>query len=291
MLGLGLMGSGIAQTLAAGGMAVKAVESNAAAIERGMGMIRSSLVTINARGVKKGTLTQEQADKNVADVLARIETSVDRQSLADVDLVIEAVPEVMSIKAEVYKDLNRICKKDAILASNTSGLSIEELTKYSERPKTTVGLHYFNPVPIMALVEIVKLDSTDPDALKEVERVVRLQGKSPVVARNTPGFIVNRLLIPYICQAFKLVEDGVATFQDVDVGMKLGAGHPMGPFQLADYVGLDTLLNVMKSWTQDYPNEPAFFIPKMLEDKVKEGKLGRKTGEGFFKWEGNNIAK
>lgn len=279
------------QTAAQAKFEVVAVDNDDASVNRGMGMIKKSLETIAAKAVQKGTVKQEDAAKNVEAVLSRIRTGTKRGDLADCDLVIEAVPETMEIKTPVYQDFGRILKPSTIIATNTSGLPVKAMADLCGRHETTIGLHYFNPVQLMGLVEVVKLDSTPQGIIDAATGFVKAIGKTPVLCKDTPGFVVNRLLVPYMAQALKLVEDGVADFKDVDAAMKLGAGYPMGPFQLSDYVGLDTTFNILTNWTKMYPGEPAFFVPKILEQKVKEGKLGRKSGEGFYKWKGNQIAE
>jgi 3-hydroxyacyl-CoA dehydrogenase len=153
-----------------------------------------------------------------------------------------------------------------------------------------IGMHFFNPVQLMRLVEVIKTDSTDPAVFARAMEFAKSLSKTPVECIDTPGFVVNRLLVPYMCSALLLVERGVATAADTDVAMRLGAGHPMGPIQLADYVGLDTCLSIMRGWAKEFPDEPAFAVPKSLEAKVAEGKLGRKSGEGFYKWDGDKLA-
>lgn len=249
-------------------------------------MIKKSLDTLAAKAA-----SPEEGAKKTAEVLGRIKSTTKRGDLADCDLIIEAVPETMEIKTPVYKDFGAILKPSAIIATNTSGLPVKAMADLCGRHQTTIGLHYFNPVQLMKLVEVVKLDTTPQAVVDAATGFVKAVGKTPVVCKDTPGFVVNRLLVPYMAQALKLVEDGVADFKDVDVAMKLGAGYPMGPFQLTDYVGLDTTLHILKNWTTMYPSEPAFIVPKVLAAKVAEGKLGRKSGEGFYKWQGNKIVE
>jgi len=227
VLGLGLMGHGIAQTAAAAGFQVVAVDSEDRFVQKGLAMIRGSLTTIASKSVAKGAATKEQADEQVALTLARITTATQREALAECDLVIDAVPETMEVKTPVYRDLARITRPDAVLASNTSGLAVKELAALSGRPETTIGLHYFNPVQLMALVEVVRLDSTPQRVVDAALAFVRAVGKTPVLCKDTPGFVVNRLLVPYMAQALQLAEAGVASYKDVDIAMKLGAGHPM----------------------------------------------------------------
>lgn len=269
VVGLGLMGHGIVQTAAAAGYTVVAVDANAEAVKRGMDMMAKSLHTIASKAVAKKTMTETAATAMVAETTARVTTSTSREALASCDLVIEAVPETMDVKTPVYADLARVLRPDAIIATNTSGLPVGKLADITGRPATTVralqplraaavavalalalgprllsprvwlcaqiGLHYFNPVQLMALVEVVKLDTTPQSVVDAAFKFVKSVGKTPVLCRDTPGFVVNRLLVPYMAQAMKLVDDGVASFRDVDTAMKLGAGHPMGPFTLADY--------------------------------------------------------
>jgi len=185
--------------------------------------------------------------------------------------------------------LGNIAKPSAILASNTSSLPIIDIAKASGRPSKLVGIHFFNPVQLMQLVEVVRTTVTDESAFKTVFDFVKILGKTPVSCKDTPGFIVNRLLVPFLAQSLLLLERGDASIEDIDTGMRLGAGHPMGPIHLADYVGLDTTLFILEGWVKSYPNEPAFVIPNILKQKVKEGKLGRKSGEGFYKWNGDKI--
>lgn len=288
VIGLGLMGHGIAQVSAASGFNVVAVDSSEAAVASGMGMIKKSVEAIRARAVAKGALP-DAAKKTHDDTLSRIETSTSRGALKDCDLVIEAVPETMAIKTPIYQDLARILRPDAIIASNTSGLQVSAMADIAGRRTSTVGAHYFNPVQIMQLVEVVRLPETPQSVIDAVVNVVRRQGKTPVVCEDTPGFIVNALLVPYLASAIRLLDKGVAGVEEIDTAMKLGAGHPMGPLHLADYVGLDTTHHILSNWAKDFPNDPAFTIPASLEAKVKAGDFGRKTGQGYYKWKGNSI--
>ncbi|RLN71912.1 hypothetical protein BBJ28_00022238 [Nothophytophthora sp. Chile5] len=287
MVGLGLMGHGIAQTAASAGFDVVALDSNAKGLESGMKRIEGSLGKLLGRSVKKGALTQQQADEQAAATLARITPTTDLADLGDCDLVIEAIVENVEVKKEFYANLGRVAKPSAILASNTSSLAISDFAGSSDRAPQVVGLHFFNPVQLMKLVEVVRTDSTDPAVFEACKQWVLDIGKHPVSCKDTPGFIVNRLLVPYLSQAIALYERGDATKEDIDVSMQYGAGHPMGPITLADYVGLDTTLFILEGWVRDHPNEPAFFVPDVIRKKVAEGKLGRKTGEGFYKWDGD----
>jgi 3-hydroxyacyl-CoA dehydrogenase len=287
MVGLGLMGHGIAQTAASSGFQVVALDMNEKGLEAGMKRIESSLGKIQARSVKKGAITEAQAQTTIAETLARITPTTKTEDLADCDLIIEAIVENVDVKKDFYAKLGKIAKPSAVLASNTSSLAITDFAGSSGRADKVVGLHFFNPVQMMKLVEVVQTDATDPAIFEACKQWVHAIGKHPVSCVDTPGFIVNRLLVPYLAQAIALYERGHASKEDIDVSMQLGAGHPMGPITLADYVGLDTSLFILEGWVRDHPNEPAFFVPEILRQKVKEGKLGRKSGEGFYKWDGD----
>ncbi|OQR95289.1 hydroxyacyl-coenzyme A dehydrogenase, mitochondrial precursor [Thraustotheca clavata] len=287
MVGLGLMGHGIAQTAAMAGYDVVAVDMTQKSLDAGLARIEGSLNKLHARHVKKGDWTTDKAKDEFAAVMGRIHGSVTNKDLADCDLVIEAIVENVDIKKVFYKELGGIVKPSGILASNTSSLSIGDFAGSSGRPSQVVGLHFFNPVQLMKLVEVVETSQTDPKVFDISKRWAASLGKTPVSCKDTPGFIVNRLLVPNLAQALFLMERGDASMEDIDISMQLGAGHPMGPITLADYVGLDTTLSILEGWVKKYPNEPIFAVPESLRQKVKEGKLGRKTGEGYYKWDGD----
>ena len=195
----------------------------------------------------------------------------------------------MSLKIDFYSKLSTIAKPSCIFASNTSSLRITDMDHASGRSDKFVGLHFFNPVQIMRLVEVISTEQTDPAVYEQMTSFGKALGKTVVCCGDTPGFIVNRLLVPYLAQAMAMVDRNDASILDIDASMKLGAGHPMGPLELADYIGLDTALHILDGWVRDFPNEPAFFIPKVLKKKVAEGMLGRKSGKGFYKWEGDKC--
>ncbi|KAL7681602.1 putative 6-phosphogluconate dehydrogenase-like domain superfamily, 3-hydroxyacyl-CoA dehydrogenase [Plasmopara halstedii] len=287
MVGLGLMGHGIAQTAATAGFDVVGLDADPKGLATGMKRIENSLNKLHSRSVKKEILSQQQADEKTATVLARITPTTELNDLSECDLIIEAIVENVEVKKDFYANLGQIAKPSAILASNTSSLAISDFAGSSGRASHVVGLHFFNPVQLMKLVEVIRTDSTDPKIFDACKQWVLDIGKHPVSCKDTPGFIVNRLLVPYIAQAISLYERGDASKEDIDVSMQFGAGHPMGPITLADYVGLDTSLFILEGWVHDHPNEPAFFVPKILRKKVAEGKLGRKSGEGFYKWDGD----
>jgi len=283
------MGHGIAQITADKGLQVIAYDNNQTSLDKGIKMITASATSIANKAVTKGEIDKSTANTRVSTLIGNITPSTKLDSLSTCDLIIEAGPEDADIKAKLYTDLSKILNTKTILASNTSGLEINWLATKFGRQQQVVGLHYFNPVQIMRLVEIIQTPDTPKEIVEGLIKFVKFQGKTPVLAADTPGFIVNRLLVPYLASAMALVDRKVATVKDIDTGMMLGASHPMGPLHLADYVGLDTCLYILQNWTKKYPNEPAFFIPDGLKEKVKQGKLGRKTGEGYYKWKGNAI--
>jgi len=284
VVGAGLLGHGIAQTAAEAGYRVAICDTNEKAIEKGVQMIEQSLKKVAERNVKKGTMDAAAGDKFVQDTLARIETKTTDLSIlakSGCDLIVEAIVENIDIKKNYYKKMGQECPPSTILASNTSSLSINELAEASGRANKVIGLHYFNPVQMMQLVEVISTPKTEPAVKQQAFDFVKSIKKTPVDCKDTPGFIVNRLLVPFLAEAMAMVDRGDAKVEDIDTAMKLGAGLPMGPLYLADYIGLDTCLSILKGWTQKYPNEN-FFVPKVLEKLVAEGKLGRKTGEGFY---------
>jgi 3-hydroxyacyl-CoA dehydrogenase len=286
VVGCGLMGHGIAQVAAQGGCDVVVVETEQKFLDGGLQRIEKSLAKLAEKAVEKGK-PADQAKADAAAVRGRIKGSLDRKALADRDLVVEAIVENLDLKKELFADLGRICKKETILASNTSSFPIGVMGEASGRPSQMVGLHFFNPVQLMKLVEVVRTPKTSEESFAAARAFGEACGKVPVACKDTPGFVVNRLLVPYMLQSMLMLERGDATTADIDTAMKLGCGYPMGPFELTDYVGLDTTLSILEGWVQAYPKEPAFAIPAVLKKKVAEGKLGRKSGEGFYKWQGD----
>ena len=282
VIGCGLMGHGIAQVAAQAGMTVVVRETEQTALDKGLDRVRKSLGKL---------LSKEKIDQATHDAaLSRLTGTLDLKALADCDLVVEAIIEDLGIKKALYKDLGAICKPSAILASNTSSFPVAEMGAASGRPERMVGLHFFNPVQLMKLVEVVRTPATSDDVFAEARAFGEAVGKVPVAASDTPGFIVNRLLVPYMAEAIRMVERGDASAADVDTAMQLGCGYPMGPFTLTDYVGLDTTLSILQGWHERYPDDALFTPPKLLVEKVAAGKLGRKTGEGFYKWDGDKRA-
>jgi len=287
VVGCGLMGHGVVQVAAQGGCTVVAFETDKAALDRGLARVDKSLNKLAQKMVEKGKLDADAAGPFVADTLGRIEPSLEMSALADCDLVIEAIVENLDVKKGLFEKLGATCKPETIFASNTSSFPIGEMGVASGRPERMVGLHFFNPVQLMKLVEVVRTDATDDDVFAAVRAFGEACRKVPVSCKDTPGFVVNRLLVPYMVQSMLMLDRGDATKEDIDAAMQFGCGHPMGPITLTDYVGLDTTLSILEGWCERYPDEPAFAVPEILKRLVADGKLGRKTGEGFYKWDGD----
>ncbi|HHB91153.1 MAG TPA: 3-hydroxybutyryl-CoA dehydrogenase, partial [Anaerolineae bacterium] len=243
--------------------------------QAGLARIDKSL----ARAVKKGKLSED----DVAGIKARITGVVGLDAFKDVDLVIEAVSENVDLKREIFRTLDEVTRPDVILASNTSSISIAALAAATKRPDKVVGMHFFNPVPVMALLELVKGILTSDETLATARAVGERMGKTTVVAKDSPGFIVNRLLIPFLLDAIRMYASGLATKEDIDTAVKLGLNHPMGPLTLADFVGLDTTLFVADVLYEEY-GDPNFKAPPLLRQMVAAGLLGRKSGRGFYDW-------
>lgn len=278
VLGCGLMGSGIAQVAAQAGYEVVVREVEQKFLDKGLSGIRKSL----GKFVEKGKMQQPDMDA----CLGRLQGSTNLQDLADCDIVIEAIIENAEIKRETYAELDRIVKPEAIFASNTSSLTITELSMATARPKQFVGLHFFNPVPLMKLVEVVRTILTSDEAFDTAYEFAKSLGKEPVSCRDNSGFIVNRLLVPYILDAIRAWEEGVGSVEDIDKAMVLGCGYPMGPFTLLDFVGLDTTYFISKVMYEEY-QEKRFASPPLLRKMVLAGRLGRnKTGTGFYDYSG-----
>lgn len=287
VIGCGLMGHGIVQVAAQGGFDVMSYETDSAALAAGIARIEKSLAKLADKAVEKGKASREDADANAAAARARITTALSIEDLADCDLVVEAIVENLDIKNALFAELGRVTNPVTILASNTSSFPIGEMAVASGRADRTIGLHFFNPVQLMRLVEVVRTDETDDDVFAAALDFGRACGKHPVSCRDTPGFIVNRLLVPYMSQALEMLDRGDATAEDIDAAMQFGCGHPMGPITLCDYVGLDTTLSIIEGWCGRFPDEPAFRVPESLRGLVAAGKFGRKTGEGYFQWDGD----
>jgi 3-hydroxybutyryl-CoA dehydrogenase len=277
IVGAGTMGAGIAQVAAQAGCTVWLVDAQPGAVERAIERVGEGL----RRGVARGTIRDEER----AAALARLHPAPDLRALADCELVIEAVSEREPLKREVFRELDAIAPPATILASNTSSISITRLAAATRRPDRVVGMHFFNPVPVMRLVEVVRgVDTSDATVARVRELAVAL-GKTPVEVRDYPGFVANRLLMPMINEAAYALMEGVATAEAIDQAMTLGANHPMGPLALADLIGLDVCLDVMRVLHEGFGDDKYRPCP-LLVNLVAAGRLGRKTGEGFFKYDG-----
>jgi 3-hydroxybutyryl-CoA dehydrogenase len=274
VLGAGLMGSGIAQVAAEAGFEVAMRDIEDRFVQNGFTIIRKSY----ERAISKGKMTKEQSEA----VLARIKGFVDLgQAVQGADVVIEAVIENMDLKRQVYKDLDRLCGKDTILASNTSGLSITEIASVTKRPEKVIGMHFFNPVPVMKLVELIKGQATSPEIFETIKALAEKMGKTPITVNEAPGFAVNRILVPMINEAIFVLQEGVASAEDIDKGMVLGCNHPIGPLALADLVGLDTLLSVQENLYKEF-GDSKYRPCTLLRKMVRAGQFGRKSGKGFY---------
>ena len=272
VLGCGLMGSGIAQVSATAGLETVVLEAEQSFLDKGFARIEKSL----AKLAEKGTIKETPAAAR-----ARLKGTTRKEDLADCDLIIEAIIENLEEKRKTFSALDAIVKPEAIFASNTSSLSITELMTSSKRPQRFVGLHFFNPVPLMQLVEVVRTIATADDVYESALAFGKKVGKVPVRTSDKPGFIVNRLLVPYLLDAIRAYEEGVGSIPDIDHAMKLGCGHPMGPFTLLDFVGLDTTYYITHVMYEEF-KERRFAAPPLLKRLVLAGWYGQKTGKGFY---------
>ena len=277
VVGCGLMGSGIAEVAAKAGFDVVVREVSEEFIEAGRKRIEKSL----ARAVDKGKLEPKDRD----DTLARLDFSIDLAGLAECDLVIEAIVESMEAKNELFSTLDGICGSETIFASNTSSLTITDMAAATKRPDRVVGLHFFNPVPVMKLVEVVRTIATSDDAFDAAFSFAKDLGKQPIAAKDNSGFVVNLLLVPYMLDAIRHLERGVASIEDIDRAMTLGLGYPMGPFTLCDFVGIDTLYRISEIMFDEY-REERYAPPPLLKRIVSMGRYGKKAGKGFYDWSG-----
>ena len=279
VVGCGLMGHGIAQVCAQkGGWDVVVIEVSQEQLDKGMGKIQKQL----SRAVEKGKLDESEADA----VLGRISPSLDNSDLADCDLVIEAITEDLDRKLELWRELDEIVKDAALFATNTSSLSVADQAAVTSRPERFIGLHFFNPAQVMPLLEVVRADGSADEAVDAGFAFGDALGKTTVAAGDNRGFIVNRLLVPYMLDAINAYEAGVGSIADIDAGMIAGASHPMGPITLADFVGLDTLASIAKVMHADY-GEERFAAPPTLRKLVESGDFGRKSGRGYYDYSGD----
>ena len=286
VLGCGLMGSGIAQTCATAGFDVTVLEVEQKYLDKGFSGIEKSLAKFAERPPEKGGITAQQKEA----IRARLKGTTNRADLADCDIVIEAIIENVAQKKEMYAALDAVVKKDAIFASNTSSISITELMTATKRPERFIGLHFFNPVPLMKLVEVVRTIATADDVYDAAYDFGKKLGKVPVRTSDKTGFIVNRLLVPYLLDAIRAYEEGVGSIEDIDSAMKLGCGYPMGPFTLLDFVGLDTTYYITHVMYDEF-KERRFASPALLKRMVMAGWYGRKSGKGFYDYADVNNPK
>ncbi len=273
IVGCGLMGSGIAEVCSRAGYEVVVREISEALLQKGLGRIQSSL----SKAVARGKATQAQADQ----ALERIHGTLDLADLSECDMVIEAAVEDMDIKKQIFAELDSLLPPQAILASNTSSLCITEMASVTKRQDKVLGIHFFNPVPVMPLIEFVRTILTGNETMEIARQFGASLGKTMVTAKDTPGFIVNRLLIPYLLNAVRIYENGLATREDIDTAIKLGLNHPMGPLTLLDFVGLDTTLFIADAMYEEY-RDTRYAAPPLLRRMVLAGHLGRKSGKGFY---------
>jgi 3-hydroxybutyryl-CoA dehydrogenase len=273
VLGCGLMGSGIAEVAARAGYETVVREVSQEIVDKGLQKIQGSL----GKAVEKGKL--DAADRDAT--LARLSGAVGLDALADCDFVIEAIVENLDEKKKTFSALDEVVKKEAIFASNTSSLTITQIAMFTRRPDQFVGLHFFNPVPVMKLVEVVRTIVTSQEAYDTAFELARSFGKEPIACRDNSGFVVNRLLVPYLLDAVRALEEGVGSVEDIDKGMQLGCGYPMGPFTLLDFVGLDTTYYIADIMFDEY-REKRFAPPPLLKQMVQAGRLGKKSGRGFY---------
>ena len=275
VIGAGQMGNGIAQVAASAGYEVLMIDIKEEYVDRGIATIQKSLSKL----VSKERISQSDAD----DTLARISTTTDRGECADVDLVVEAVPEILDLKTSIFSELDKICKPECILASNTSSISISTIANATNRPEKVIGMHFMNPVPIMKLVEIINGDQTSEATNSSVVEAAEKMGKIALSCNDSPGFVSNRILCPMLNEAILTLEEGVAEPEAIDGIMKLGMNHPIGPLALSDLIGLDTVLHIMNVLHEGLGDDK-YAPAKLLREMVHEGKLGRKSGEGFYKY-------
>jgi 3-hydroxybutyryl-CoA dehydrogenase len=277
--GCGLMGSGIAEVVAKSGRDVVVLEMNDDLLARGRGRIEKSL----DRAVQKGKLEADEKDR----IQGRISFTTDVTELADAGMIIEAIVEDLEVKNDLFGKLDELCGPDTVFASNTSSLTVTDMAAATNRPDRFVGLHFFNPVPVMKLVEVVRTIATSEESFQRAFEFAASLGKEPIAAKDNSGFVVNLLLVPYMLDAIRQLERGVASIEDIDKGMVLGCGYPMGPFTLCDFVGIDTLYFISEIMFDEY-REERYAPPPLLKRIVSMGRFGRKTGKGFYDYTGES---
>ncbi len=275
VVGLGIMGAGIVEVFAKAGLQVVGVAESEAAVEQG----KKNLATSLGRAVSREKLTQDQADE----ITARVTWGTDFELFTECDLVVEAAPEIIALKQSIFSELDRVVKPEGILASNTSSLSVSVIARATSRPEQVVGMHFFNPAPVQKFVEVISTDSSHPDIVEAVTELARSLGKSPAAVSDKPGFIVNKLLLTYLNHAVRLLDDGVATREEIDSAMREIAKFPMGPLELLDLIGLDTSVEVLNTIYADTEN-PLDAPAKSLTDLILSGNKGRKSGSGFYSY-------
>jgi 3-hydroxybutyryl-CoA dehydrogenase len=278
VLGAGQMGNGIAHVCAKAGYEVMMRDIEQRFIDKGLVTIKKNL----ERGLKKGKITQEEIDST----LSRITGIIDMQeAVKDVDLVIEAIPEIVKLKLDTWKEVESLAKPETVFASNTSSISITQMAAVTKRPEKFIGMHFFNPVPVMGLVEIIKGQATEESTVKVIEQVSAKIGKETVLVNEAPGFAVNRILVPALNEAVFAIQEGIATVEDLDTSIKLGLNWPMGPLTLLDFVGLDTTLHIADYFVDEF-KDSKYRAPALLRKMVRAGWLGRKSGRGFYDYSG-----
>jgi 3-hydroxybutyryl-CoA dehydrogenase len=275
VVGVGLMGAGIAEVCARAGYQVIVREVSEDLLSGGLARIRQSL----DKAIARGKLSQSDAEA----ALARLQATTELSALAETDLILEAITEKLEVKAQLFTQLDRLCAPRTILATNTSCLSVTALAAATQRADRVLGIHFFNPAPVMPLVELVRALDTSEETLQTAREFAQALGKTVVLAPDAPGFIVNRLLIPYLLDAIRLLQDGVASREDIDSAIKLGLNYPMGPLALADFIGLDTCLYIAEAMYEEF-KESRFAAPPLLRRLVRAGRLGRKSSKGFYEY-------
>lgn len=279
VLGAGQMGNGIAQVCAQAGYDVAMRDIKQEFLDNGMQTIKKNL----ERGLKKGRITEEE----IEEILDSINPVIDlEEAVGDADLVIEAVPEIVKLKLEVWENVESLAKDDAVFASNTSSISITQMGAVTKRPEKFIGMHFFNPVPVMKLIEIIRGAATNDETVEVIETVAAELGKETVLVEEAPGFAVNRLLVPAINEAIFAIQEGIATVEDMDKSIELGLNWPMGPLTLADFVGLDTLLHISDYFVDEF-KDSKYRAPPLLRKLVRAGWVGRKAGRGFYDYSGD----